>query len=33
VGLAFGYALTSVVAGFLAVALATNVVRRARLAA
>ena len=32
VGLAFGYAVASVVAGFLAVALATNLVRRARVA-
>jgi CrcB protein len=31
VGLAFGYAGASIVAGFLAVALATNLVRRARL--
>ncbi|HEV3127572.1 MAG TPA: fluoride efflux transporter CrcB [Solirubrobacteraceae bacterium] len=31
VGLAFGYAAASIVAGFLAVALATNLVRRARL--
>ncbi len=31
-GLALGYAGASVIAGFLAVALATNVVRRARLA-
>lgn len=31
VGLAFGYALASIVAGFLAVGLATNLVRRARL--
>jgi hypothetical protein len=29
--LAFGYALASIVAGFLAVGLATNLVRRARL--
>jgi fluoride exporter len=32
-GLAVGYALASVVAGFLAVALATNLVRRARVIA
>ena len=32
VGLAFGYAVASVVAGFLVVALATNLVRRARVA-
>jgi fluoride exporter len=30
VALAFGYALVSVIAGFLAVALATNIVRRGR---
>jgi CrcB protein len=33
VGLALSYALTSITAGFLAVALATNLVRRARLTA
>jgi fluoride exporter len=33
IGLAFGYALASVAAGFLAVMVATNLVRRARLAA
>lgn len=33
VGLALGYALTSITAGFLLVALATNLVRRARLTA
>ena len=33
IGLAAAYALTSVAAGFLAVALATNLVRRARMAA
>lgn len=33
IGLAAAYAMTSVVAGFLAVALATNLVRRARVTA
>jgi CrcB protein len=33
VGLALGYAAASIAAGFLAVALATNIVRRARLTA
>lgn len=33
VGLALGYAVASVVAGFLAVAVATNLTRRARLSA
>jgi hypothetical protein len=32
-GLAAGYAIASVTAGFLAIALATNLVRRARLTA